>query len=70
MNHEQFKTVVANRDERPVTNHSVGEREKSRAILAADVEAFLTKGGKIKRPGILVNNKPTSYNTAYGVNAK
>jgi len=70
MNIEDFKQQVANRDEKPVTNHSVGEREKARAEIAAQIEAFRAKGGKIKRPGILANNKPTLYNTAYGVNAK
>jgi hypothetical protein len=70
MNHEDLMQQVANRDYKPVTNHSVGERERVRSILAADVDAFLAKGGKIKRSGILVNNKPTTYNTTYGVNAK
>jgi hypothetical protein len=70
MRHEDLIQQVANRDEKPVTNHSVGEREKARAEIAAQIEAFRAKGGKIKRSGIIANSKPTLYNTAYGVNAK
>jgi len=35
MNIEDFKQQVANRDEKPVTNHSVAERAKARAEIAA-----------------------------------
>lgn len=70
MNHEDLMQQIANRDERPVTNHSVGERAKARAEIAAQTSEFRANGGQIKRSGILLNNKPTSYNTAYGVNAK
>ena len=70
MNIEDFKQQVSNRDEKPVTNHSVAERAKARAEIAAQIEAFRANGGKIDRRGIQINNKPTLYNTAYGVNAK
>ena len=70
MNIEDLKQQVANRDENPVTNHSVAERAKARAEIAAQTEAFFLAGGAVRELDIQKNNKPTLYNTAYGVNAK
>ena len=70
MNHEDLMQQVANRDERPVTNHSVGERAKARAEIEAPTKAFFLAGGAVRKLDIQKGNKPTLYNTAYGVNAK
>ena len=70
MKHEDLMQQVANRDEKAVTNHSVGEREKARAEIEDQIAEFRAKGGKIYRLEIQANNKPTLYNTSYGVNAK
>lgn len=70
MRHEDLIQQVANRDEKAVTNHSVGEREKARAEIAAQIAAFRAKGGKIKRMDNLADRPVWSYNTTYGVNAK
>ena len=70
MNIEDLKQAVSNRGAEAVSMCSVEEREPLRRRIQADVDAFIANGGKIDRRGIQINNKPTIYNTAYGVNAK
>jgi regulator of protease activity HflC (stomatin/prohibitin superfamily) len=70
MNREDLMQQVANRDERAVTNHSVGEREKARAKIAAQIAEFEANGGKIERKKNLADRPVWSYNTTYGINAK
>ena len=70
MNIEDLKQAVSNRGEVPVTNHSVGEREKARAEIAEQTAVFEANGGEIYSPDNEQDRPVWAYNTAYGVNAK